>query len=60
MVKENVKKYHGIGLYQEDWTRIRRNLQHRETKIDFIEEAIQLLFDVREGRAKVSRMSSLA
>jgi hypothetical protein len=57
--KEHTKRYSSVGLYDEDWDRIDRNREARETKVGFIEEAIQLLFDVREGRAKVSRFTSL-
>jgi hypothetical protein len=57
--KEHTKRYSSVGLYEEDWQRIDRNREKRETQIGFIEEALQLLFDVREGKAKVSRMSSL-
>jgi len=59
VTKEHTKKYKSVGLYQEDWTRIDRNREPRETQIGFIEDALQLLFDVREGKARVSRMTSL-
>ena len=57
--KDETKVYNGIGLYRQDWQRIDRNRLERESWIRFIEEALQLMFDVREGRAKVSRLSSL-
>lgn len=46
------KAYRGIGLYPEDWTRIKRLLQPREKVIDFIEEALTHEFERREEQIR--------
>ena len=51
MVSEK-KAYRGIGLYPEDWTRIKRLLQPREKVIDFIEEALTHEFERREEQIR--------
>lgn len=54
------KKQIPLLLYGQDLERLERVRLERETRNAAIEAALQLLFDVREGKAKVSRMSSLS
>lgn len=48
-----------MKFYPQDLERADRLTLERETRTALFEAALQLLFDVREGRAKVSRLSSL-
>lgn len=53
------KKSVTMKFYPQDLERADRLTLERETRTALFEAALQLLFDVREGRAKVSRLSSL-
>lgn len=43
----------GIGLYQQDWDRARRNLKPDERLIEYIEEALLVLGEIREGKRRL-------
>lgn len=50
----------GFRYYKEDLDRIKRLLEDRETTTDFIETALTHEFELREGKIRISRMTSLA
>lgn len=55
------KKIQGIGLYPQDWERVKRNLEPDEHLIELIEKALLMECEVREGkRRRPPSMASLS
>ena len=59
-MRESRKVSRGFRYYKEDLDRIKRLLEDRETTTDFIETALTHEFELREGKIRISRMTSLA
>lgn len=54
------KKIQGIGLYPQDWARVKKNLKPDEHMIEFIQNAILAENEIREGKRKMPQaMTSL-
>ena len=49
------KKIQGIGLYPQDWARVKKNLRPDEHMIEFFQEAILNLNEIREGKRPAPR-----
>jgi hypothetical protein len=47
------KKSQGISLYPQDWDRARRNLKEDERLIEYIQEALLIQAEIREGKRKI-------
>lgn len=59
-MSDKKKVSRGFRYYREDLERIKRLLEDRETTTDFIETALTHEFELREGKVRVSRMTSLS